>query len=103
VEIDEGGVCWAGETVRASENCAIRLIVLKGGGSDAAQQSVLEIFHRLGATGEGIEQFRMVALDVPPNAELRQIQKLLGQGEAKGWWHWEEGCVTTAWETTANS
>ncbi|MEV5283191.1 DUF4265 domain-containing protein [Streptomyces sp. NPDC052811] len=103
VEIDDEGVRWAGETVRASENCTIRLIVLKDGGSAAAPQSVLEIFHRLGTTDEGVEQFRMVALDVPPNADLRQIQKLLGHGEAKGWWHWEEGCVTTAWETTANS
>src|SRR3954471_17606766 len=50
VEIDDEGVRWAGETVRASENCTIRLIVLKDGGSAAARQSVLEIFHKLGTT-----------------------------------------------------
>lgn len=32
VEPDEEGVRWAGETVRASEHCTIRLIVLKDGG-----------------------------------------------------------------------
>ncbi|MFC1415602.1 DUF4265 domain-containing protein [Streptacidiphilus cavernicola] len=92
---------WAGETVRASENCTIRLIVLKDGGSAAARQSVLEVFHRLGTTGEGIEKYRMVALDVPPGADLPRIQKLLQHGAAKEWWHWEEGCVTAAWRAAA--
>jgi hypothetical protein len=100
VQVDEDGLWWAGETVRASNNCTIRLIVLKDGGSEAARQTVLETFHRLGTTGEGIEQFRMVALDVPPSADLRRIRKLLEHGEAKGWWHWEEGCVTAGWHAT---
>ncbi|MEU5193624.1 DUF4265 domain-containing protein [Streptomyces scabiei] len=77
VEIDDEGVRWAGETVRSSENCTIRLIVLTDGGSTAARQSVLEIFHKLGTTGEGIERYRMVALDVPPEADLPRIRKLL--------------------------
>ncbi|MFJ8694209.1 DUF4265 domain-containing protein [Streptomyces roseolilacinus] len=97
VEVDHEGVRWAGEAVRASENCTIRLIVMKDGGSAAARQTVLEAFHRLGTTGEGIEQFRMVTLDVPPGADLSRIRKLLEHGEAEGWWHWEEGCVTAAW------
>ncbi|MDQ0798247.1 DUF4265 domain-containing protein [Streptomyces sp. B1I3] len=70
VELDGDGVFWAGETVRPSQNCTIRLIVLKDDGSAAARQSVLEIFHSLGTTGEGIERYRMVALDVPPEADL---------------------------------
>jgi uncharacterized protein DUF4265 len=98
VEPDEEGVRWAGETVRASGNCTIRLIVLKDGGSAVARESVLKTFHRLGTTGEGIEQFGMVALDVPPDADLPGIRKLLEHGETKEWWHWEEGCVTSAWE-----
>lgn len=101
VELDDEGVRWAGETVRASENCTIRLIVLKDGGSTTAGQSVLETFHRLGTTGEGIDRYQMVALDVPPDADLQQIRKLLEHGEAKEWWHWEEGCVTAAWKATA--
>ncbi|MEO3767752.1 DUF4265 domain-containing protein [Streptomyces sp. B5E4] len=87
VEVDAEGVRWAGETVRASENCTIRLIVLKDGGSGAARQKVLETFHRLGTTGEGLEQFRMVALDVPPDADLSRIRRLLEHGDAQGWWH----------------
>lgn len=101
VEVDEEGVRWAGQTVRASGNCTIRLIVLKDGGSAAARQSVLQTFHSLGATGEGIERYRMVALDVPPEADLLRIRKLLEHGEVKEWWHWEEGCVTAAWHSIA--
>ncbi|MFE1788623.1 DUF4265 domain-containing protein [Streptomyces sp. NPDC059525] len=67
---------------------------------ESARRSV-EAFHCLGTTGEGIERIRMVALDVPPEADLPRIRKLLEQGEAMGWWHWEEGCVTAAWEAAA--
>ncbi|MET7649266.1 DUF4265 domain-containing protein [Streptomyces sp. NPDC005426] len=100
-EVDDAGALWAGETVRASENGTIRLIVLKDGGSAAARQSVLKIFHSLGTTGEGIEQYRMVALDLSPEADLPQIHMFLGHGEAKGWWHWENGCVTAARKSIA--
>ncbi|MEU1486291.1 DUF4265 domain-containing protein [Streptomyces sp. NPDC005752] len=98
VELEDDGVLYARETIQPSQNCTIRLIVLKDGGSAAARQTALETFHRLGTTGEGIERFRMVALDVPPEADLPKIRKLLEHGAAKEWWHWEEGCVTSAWE-----
>ncbi|MFE4800570.1 DUF4265 domain-containing protein [Streptomyces sp. NPDC056708] len=103
VEVDDEGLWWAGEPVRASDNCTIRLILLKDGGSAAARQTVLETFHRLGTTGQGIEQLRMVALDIPPTAHLPRIRKLLEHGETKGWWHWEEGCVTAARTATASN
>ncbi|MEV8390463.1 MULTISPECIES: DUF4265 domain-containing protein [unclassified Streptomyces] len=101
VEIDDEGVYWADETVQASENCTVRLVIMKDGGSAATRQTVLETFYRLGTTGEGNEQFRMVALDVPPDADLPRIRKLLDHGEAQEWWHWEEGCVTAAWRAAA--
>ncbi|MFJ2949818.1 DUF4265 domain-containing protein [Streptomyces sp. NPDC087226] len=100
VELEDDGVLYARETIQPSQNCTIRLIVLKDEGSAAARQTVLETFHRLGTTGEGIERFRLVALDVPPEADLPKIRKLLEHGAAKEWWHWEEGCVTSAWENT---
>ncbi|MEV7025346.1 DUF4265 domain-containing protein [Kitasatospora sp. NPDC093558] len=97
VELDEDGVRWAEETVEASDHCTIRLIVLQDGGSTEARQAVLDDFHRLGTTGEGIERFGMVALDVPPSADLPRIRALLERGDAEGRWDWEEGCVTAAW------
>lgn len=101
VEPDDEGALWAGETVQPSQNCTIRLIVLKDNGSAAARESVLKAFHRLGTTGEGIEHYRMVALDVPPEADLSKIRELLEHGAEQGWWHWEQGCVTEAWKATA--
>lgn len=103
VRPDDDGDLWAGDTVQPSQHCTIRLIVLKDDGSAAARQSVLEAFHRLGTTGEGIERYRMVALDVPPEADLPKILKLLNHGDTEEWWHWEEGCVTAAWEAAARS
>ncbi|MFE4696836.1 DUF4265 domain-containing protein [Streptomyces sp. NPDC056738] len=103
VDADDDGLHWAVETVHPSENCTIRLIVLKDGRSAAARQAVLDTFHRLGTTGEGIEQFGMVALKVPPDADIQRIQTLLKQGEAEGRWEWEEGCVTAAWEAGAGN
>ncbi|MFE1953685.1 DUF4265 domain-containing protein [Streptomyces sp. NPDC059524] len=103
VDLDGEGVRWAGETVESAEHCTIRLIVLKDSGSAAARESVLETFHRLGTTGEGIQRFGMVALDVPPGADLPQIRKLLEHGESEGRWQWEEGCVTAAWRAAATA
>ncbi|WP_326722257.1 DUF4265 domain-containing protein [Streptomyces sp. NBC_00243] len=56
---------------------------------------------QLGVDGEGIEQFRVVALDVPPTADLAQVQRLLNHGVAKEWWHMEEGCFTTEWRAAS--
>ncbi len=100
-EPDEEGMRWAGEVVRRSDNCTIRLIVLRDDGSEAARQSVLNAFHELGVCGEGIEPFRMVALDVPPTADLAKVQRLLKHGVAKEWWHMEEGCIPAEWRATS--
>lgn len=91
---EEERVRWAGEVVRRSENCTIRLIVFRDDGSAAARQSVINAFRELGVCGEGIEKFGMVALDVPPTAGLAKVRKLLNHGVAKEWWDMEEGCIT---------
>ncbi|WP_281289384.1 DUF4265 domain-containing protein [Nocardia ninae] len=101
VEPDDEGVLWVGKTVEPSQNCTIRLIVLKDDGSAATRESVLKAFHRLCTTGDGIERYRMVALDVPPEADLPKIRKLLEHGAGQGWWHWERGGGTAAWKVTA--
>jgi hypothetical protein len=103
VDLDDDGLRWATETVAASGNCAIRLIVQDDSGSITARRGVLADFQQLGADGEGIEQYGMVALDVPPGADLPAIWKLLRQGAADGRWDWEEGCTTAAWWTVAET
>ncbi|MFJ9359819.1 DUF4265 domain-containing protein [Streptomyces mirabilis] len=98
---EEEGVRWAGEVVRRSENCTIRLIVFRDGGSGAARQSVINAFHELGVCGEGTERFGMVALDVPPTADLAKVQRLLDHGVAKERWDMEEGCITAQWRAAS--
>ncbi|WAL76586.1 hypothetical protein OU787_30980 [Kitasatospora sp. YST-16] len=43
-----------------------------------------ETFRRLGTAGEGIERFRTVALDIPPEADNRRIPKPLEHGPGGG-------------------
>lgn len=100
-DADEEGVRWAGTVVRGSENCTIRLIVFRDGGSGAARQSVIDAFHALGVYGEGVERFRMVALDVPPAVDIPKMRRLLDRGVAREWWAVEEGCVTEWWRAAA--
>ncbi|MFI8350051.1 DUF4265 domain-containing protein [Streptomyces sp. NPDC085596] len=100
-EPDEEGVRWAGEVVRCSGNCTIRLIVLRDGGSKPARQSVIDAFRELGVDGEGMERFDMVALDVPPTADLAKVRRLLDHGAAKEWWDMEEGCITDQWRAVS--
>ncbi|MGV9345796.1 DUF4265 domain-containing protein [Streptomyces spiralis] len=101
VEPDEDGVRWAREVAQRSENCAIRLIVFRAGGSGAARQSVINAFQALDVDGEGVERFGMVALDVPPTADLGKVQRLLSHGVAEEWWDMEEGCVTAQWRVAS--
>jgi hypothetical protein len=41
----------------------------------------------------------MVALDIPPGAQIAAIRSLLLQGQHDGWWEYEEGCIVPAWQT----
>ncbi|MGW0766846.1 DUF4265 domain-containing protein [Streptomyces sp. NPDC002676] len=50
---------------------------------------------------ENWERFGMVALDVPPTADLAKVQKLLNHGVVKEWWHMEEGCITAQWRAAS--
>ncbi|MEU0787168.1 DUF4265 domain-containing protein [Streptomyces sp. NPDC006173] len=100
-ETDDEGVRWAGEVVRRSQNCTIRLIVFRDGGSAEARQSVINAFQELGVDSEGMERFGMIALDVPPGADLAKVQRLLNHGVAEEWWDIEEGCITSEWHTAS--
>ncbi|WP_329042928.1 DUF4265 domain-containing protein [Streptomyces sp. NBC_00178] len=61
--------------------------MLTDNGAAAARASVLEAFHRLGTTREGIERIGMVLWGIPPQADLLKIRELLEHGEAAEWWH----------------
>ncbi|HEX6508122.1 MAG TPA: DUF4265 domain-containing protein [Chloroflexota bacterium] len=60
---------------------------------------VSDAFKAVGVSGEGIEQYGLVALDVAPEADLRAVKQILRHGVADGSWEFEEGNVSGAWTT----
>ena len=86
--------------MRWSGNCTIRVIPLRGGPLAGSQQAVLDVFIPMGAAGEGYGPgLNVVALTVPPGADLAGIKRTLQQGEADGSWAYEEGCISSEWAT----
>jgi hypothetical protein len=93
----DDGRLWADERIEWSGNCTIRIVPFGKGPLGGSRQRVLDAFAPLGVSGEGIEQYGMVALDVPPNVDLSAVKRLLREGQRDGWWDYEEGCVGDAW------
>lgn len=94
---DSDGGLWAAERIQWSGHCTVRVVPLSDGALAGNRQAVLDAFTPLGVEGEGIEQFGLVALDVPPTVDLGEVKRLLDQGAENGWWDYEEGCVCDAW------
>ncbi|WP_412538721.1 DUF4265 domain-containing protein [Longispora sp. K20-0274] len=97
IRTDADGQVWAEGKVTWSGRCTIRVIPWQDGPLAGDRQVVLDVFAPFGVTGEGVEQFGMVALDVPPEADLLTVRALLAAGEADGRWAFEEGCIGDAW------
>ncbi|GIE75141.1 hypothetical protein Aph02nite_10910 [Actinoplanes philippinensis] len=97
VHRSEDGQLVADERLEWSGNCTIRIIPFADGALGGSRQRVLDLFAPLGVTGEGLQQFGMVALDVPPDADLAAVKRQLRDGARDGWWDYEEGCVGDAW------
>jgi hypothetical protein len=101
-EPDGDGRLWAVERLRWSGNSTIRVIPFQDGPLAGSQQAVLDIFVPLGVDGEGYGSgLNIVALTVPPNADLARIKRTLQQGEADGSWAYEEGCISGEWAASA--
>lgn len=94
---DSDGVWWATERVRWSGRLTVRVIPWDDGPLHGNRKAVLDAFAPLGVTGEGVEKFGIVALDIPPDADLRAVKMLLSAGQSDGRWDYEEGCVSDAW------
>jgi hypothetical protein len=97
ISTDSDGVLWATDKVEWSGSCTIRVIPFPEGPLEGSLQAVLDSFAGLGVDGEGLQQFGIVALNVPPEADLGAVQRLLRQGVTDGWWDYEEGCIGEAW------
>jgi len=42
---------------------------------------------------KALPAFKLVALDIPPDADLAAITRLLREGEVDGRWGYDEGCI----------
>jgi Domain of unknown function (DUF4265) len=97
-EPDADGRLWAVERLRWSGNCTIRVVPFRDGPLAGSQQAVLDVFVPLGAAGEGFGSgLNIVALTIPPGADLAEIKRTLQRGEADGSWAYEEGCISGEW------
>jgi hypothetical protein len=67
---------------------------------EALGMLVLDAFAPFGVEREGMEQFGLVALNVPSAADISAVKRLLIQGAEEGQWHNEEGCVNPEWRAT---
>jgi len=97
VTVDDAGVLWGGKTIKRSGNCTIRVIPFPDGPLHGDRQAVLDAFAPFGVEGEGAEQYTLVALNVPANADLVAVKRLLREGESDNRWAYEEGCIGDAW------
>jgi hypothetical protein len=91
------GVLWAISKIEWSGRLTIRVLVARDGPLDGDMAAVIESFRPLGVTGEGMGQYRLVALDIPPDTDLAAVKALLDAGVADGRWHFEEGCINDEW------
>jgi Domain of unknown function (DUF4265) len=97
-EEDEEGVLWIRERTAWSGRYTVRVIPLAAGPLEGDLQKVIDLFVPLGADCEGaLPSYRIVALDLPPEARLAEIKELLRRGTHEGWWEYEEGCIDERW------
>ncbi|MEN3534349.1 DUF4265 domain-containing protein [Microbispora sp. ZYX-F-249] len=96
---DAEGVRWVEERVEWSGWCTILVLPVRGGPKPTAE-AVCEVFAPLGIGGEAYSaEFPLVALSVPPDADVRATKALLDRGVKAGWWNYQEACIGDAWPT----
>jgi hypothetical protein len=98
VERGQDGYLWVREKLQASGYCAIRVVHAPEsplGPFEAGVDAILDKFAPLGVTGSGM--FGIAVIDVPPDADLHAVRRLLVIGHRDGWWNYDELCVTDAW------
>lgn len=95
------GTLWVDGVVQWGGHLTIRVIPLDDGPFSGDLQSVIDVFARLGASGEGaLPHFTIVAFDIPPGADIRRIKRRLIDGVIDGSWDYDEGCISDRWRET---
>jgi hypothetical protein len=86
------------ERVEWSGRYTVRVIPLNDLPDSDAVADVVRQFSALGAECESaLPAHRVVALDIPPTAEVARIKDLLIEGEVDGRWGYDEGLIDDLW------
>lgn len=95
--LDQEGVLWFEEKREWGGHLTIR-VVLHGASVLAEELRLfIDLLKPYGVCAEGIVQYGMVAVDVPPDVPLAALKALLVEGEKDGRWSFEEGLVNEEW------
>jgi hypothetical protein len=92
----DDGVLWAGERVSWGGHQTLRVTPRRDPALVTCGQ-VLEQFRALGLVGEELEEYELVAFDVPPSVPVQPIKDLLVSGETRNLWWYEEACIGASW------
>jgi hypothetical protein len=93
--VGEGRATYA-EKLRWSGNCTIRIVPLADGPA-AGIRELVDLLSPYNVEIEIVEQFGIVAANVRSSVNVVALKKLLDQGERRGIWSYEEGCVGGSW------
>lgn len=90
-------VRWVVKRVEWSGRCTILVLPVRQGPkafAEGQRQGVHDVFAALGLGAEAYSvEFPLVALSVPPDADLPAVKPLLNRGKEAGWWAYDEACV----------
>ena len=84
--------------LQPSNHVTVRVICFRAGPLRGDLQRVIDAFIPLGVYAEGVNHYGMVALDIPPSADLDAIHARLRRGVEDGSWEYDEGRTTPTWE-----
>ena len=107
-DLDAGSVnqpsSFSGESAKPSisnvdSQSPVTVVPTADGHLRSSRHAVLDAFAALGVQGEGLNhRWPVIALSVPPDANLARVHRLLVGGEPEGRWDYEEACIGDAWE-----
>jgi hypothetical protein len=94
---DQDGLLKPLEKLRWSGNCTIRVVSLLETDANTQLRGVMEELAEFGVSGEVLQQYEMVALNVPASADVSRVKAFLDRGETDGIWSYDEGCIGGRW------
>lgn len=94
---DSEGVLWYAEKSNWAGHLTIRLIPLMDGTWAEKMDLVRNTFVASGITVEGLSQYGIASIDIEPGVDFPRLKLSLIDGEAKGLWSYEEGCISDEW------